>query len=48
MHKAKIFLLAVFSLTMLVPFGNGINTNSNATALTQDLYPDMTTGSVDY
>ncbi len=48
MHKAKIFLLAVFSLIMLVPFGNGINTNSNATALTQDLYPDMTTGSVDY
>jgi len=49
MHKAKLFLLTVFSLTILVPFGSGMNTSSNAMALTEDLYPDMTTGGgVDY
>jgi hypothetical protein len=49
MHNAKLFLLAVFSLTILVPFGSGLNKSSNAMALTEDLYPDMTTGGgVDY
>jgi hypothetical protein len=48
MHKAKLFLLAVFSLTMLLPLGNDMNKSSNAMALTEDLYPDLTKVGVDY
>ncbi|HET7642009.1 MAG TPA: hypothetical protein VFK40_00755 [Nitrososphaeraceae archaeon] len=48
MHKAKLLLLAVFSLTMLLPLGNGMNKSSNAMALTEDLYPDMTKVGIDY
>ena len=48
MNSAKKFLLAVLSFIMLIPFGNGMNTSSNAMALTEDLYPDMITGGVDY
>ena len=33
---------------MLLPLGNGMNKSSNAMALTEDLYPHMTTGGVDY
>ncbi|HJT84065.1 MAG TPA: hypothetical protein VJ697_06245, partial [Nitrososphaeraceae archaeon] len=48
MHKAKLLLLALISLTMLVPFGNGMNTSFKAMALTDDVYPDMTKVGVDY
>jgi hypothetical protein len=49
MHKAKIFLLTVFSLTMLFPLSSSMNTSFYAIAIEEDLYPDMTTGGgVDY
>ena len=33
---------------MLLPLGNGMNKSSNAMALTEDLYPDMTKVGIDY